>query len=395
MAEVFSPEQLNELYGRALSQDADGIEKLADATGLYVQAKLRENSFARRILPPIQVTESDLQRRVEDESLELIDDLEPDSVAMRINFRAEPDKLYLQSERYSIRLFEISSKEFNKNITELRSYRMPLTKVIEQNTVKDIQEQEDLTFMSHVNAGLFLATVQRHDLLVARGILSEAAGLATRADFLRYLFTRAKGSGAWSALATSSINRANGGFSNIVLSSETEFTRTVLKEAAKIQSARQLKAKTFLLHDTTWQDTIAWSLAEAGLQITSEIVVEGYKHTTIGGMTFVTTIRDNDKIVQPGQIYTFPSPGALGKILTLGQLEFFIDKRFRTITMAAYEVFGMGLGNILGLGLVLLDGARVTLPVNFTSDSPATAGNWVLINDYTQSSLPSITAPGY
>ena len=38
-----TPTQFNNLFGEALSQGGDAMTKVAQATGLYVQKKLREN----------------------------------------------------------------------------------------------------------------------------------------------------------------------------------------------------------------------------------------------------------------------------------------------------------------------------------------------------------------
>jgi hypothetical protein len=137
---------------------------------------------------------------------------------------------------------------------------------------------------------------------------------------------------------------------------------------------------------------VAWSLNEAGLEITSEIVRDGYKYTTIGGYTFVTTIRDNPALVQPGQIYCFPSPQFLGRFLILDNTKFFIDRRGRFISMEAWETIGAGIGNVLGVACILLKGAELTLPVvtQNPADVEVARGTLRLINDNTLAAIPAI-----
>lgn len=411
MSMKFNAEEFNSLFGEALNRGGEALEKVGEVTGLYIQDKLRENSFARKILPPQTVTEAELTRNVDDEGLSYIDDIEPDSIAMRVNWRGEPEKTYIEGKRYAIRMSTISSDKFQKSEQELRSYRMPLTKIIEQNTVKDIQEQVDTTFMAHVRAGLMLATRRRMNDLVDRGLVKNnnngtgtlastgtEHNFGNQAQFASYLFTRniivtANGLGALddkqvydASDAVTDANRADAFYSNIVCSTETKFGRTALAQAVKIQAAREMKARTFLLHEVDWTDTVGWLDTEAGLQITGEIVRDGYKYTTVGGFTFVTTVRDNPAIVQPGQIYTFPSPEFLGRYLILQGTKFWINKTGRFIEMEAWEDSGMGFGNIKGLGLVLLQGASVTLP-HLWQDSAGvacgrgTAGTWVFTNN--------------
>jgi hypothetical protein len=413
MSASIDANQFNSLFSEALNRGGESLEKVAEVTGLYIQDKLRENAFSRKILPPQTVTTAELTRRVADEGFSYIDDLEPDSLAMQINMRGEPTKTYIEAKRYEISFTTISSDEFTKAESELRSYRMPLTKVLEQNTVKDIQEQEDKIFMDHVRSGLMLATRHRMNDLISRSQVIHRGDDGAQADYsgrnfesgtalASYLYTRSvddyatgggaspSPSGTWALTGTAdaNYNPANGNFSNIIMSEESSFTRTVLRDAVKIQAAREMKARVFLLHEYDWTDTVGWLDSEAGLEITAEIVRDGYKYTTVGGYTFVTTVRDNPDIVQPGQIFTFPAPEFLGRFLLLENTKFFIDKRARFINMQAWEECGMGFGNIKGLGMILLAGASVELPRIWqdstdTAITGGTTGTFTLTNDPT------------
>lgn len=398
MSEVLNPSEFNAMFAAALNNGAEAMEKVAEATGLYIQDKLRENSFTRKILPPTTVTEAELTRNVTDEGLEFIDDIEPNSIAMRINWRGEPNRTYIEGRRYSIRISTIASERFQKSEQELRSYKMPLTKIIEQNTVKDMQEVIDLGFMQHVKAAIFLATMNRQNDLIDRGELTASTKVDTdgtdvhasgrtsknfesEAEFLSYIFRQDK-MGAVADVegaeldvsdlqATRTTNQAY--YQNLVLSAETYFNRNVLRDLVKIQSSRQQKARCFLMHENDFGDTLAWTQDDAGLQVTSEIVKEGYKYATIGGYTFVTTVRDNPNIISPGQIFSFPSPEYLGRYLILENTKFFIEKRGRFISMEAWEDSGLGFGNIKGIGCILLAGATITLPATFLDEDGTAA----------------------
>lgn len=389
----FTPERFNALFGDAIRRGGDLLEKVADAGTLYTQKKLRENSFARKIIAPKTVTERECQRSLTDDSLEYVDDIEPDSIAMHINWRGEPEKSWIMGKRYAIRFHTISSDIFQKTESELRAYRMPITKVIEQNIIRDIQEQEDVTFMQHVLAALFLAMRNRYNKLVTRGVLSTSRNFADETEIVNFLFTQNKAYQAhpWAAaIPSSAINRAKGFHSNILFSDQSEFNRIVLKDLKQVCSARELVMKVFLMHQYDFDATIAWSLNEAGMTITSEIVKDGFKYTTIGGLTYVTTIRDNQQLVQPGQIFGFPSPQFLGKFLVLDNTKFFINRRGRFIEMEAWEEIGAGFGNILGVSCILLKGAELTIPIAFqgTDDVVTETGSVRLINDYTLADMP-------
>lgn len=366
MSDILSDGQFNAMFAAALNNGQDSIEKLGEKTGTFIQDKLRENAATRKILMNQTVTDADLTRNVDDEGLSYIDDVEPDSIAMRINMRGEPDRTYITAPRYQINMFVISSERFQKSEEELRSYKMPLTKVIEQNTVKDIQEQIDVTFMEHTRAAVFLSTLFRQKQLAGRGVANtDANGFANYGDLGKWLWTGDL-SGASAGATYNSPAAVTGGQEarqNIILSQETGFHKSVLLQMVKVLAQRQLKLKTILMHESDWADILNWDTGEAGLELTSEITKDGYKYSTLGGYTFVTTVRDNPDIIQPGQIFGFPDQKFLGRYLTLENTKFFIDKRGRDITMEAWEHCGLGFGNIKGVVCTLLQGATLSLPV--------------------------------
>lgn len=381
--------ELNALFSDAIST-GQGLEKVSAAGGTFIQEKIRESSFARRIIPPKQALAEHLQRRTTEDTQYFLDDLEPDSMAMEINMRGEPTKVYSEGDRYEIPFSTISTPRFTKAEDELRSYRMPFTAVIEQNSIKDLQEIEDTAFMRHVRSGLLLATRARMNDLVGRGFVTHGGDDMTAPitngqnfvgpeDLASYLYTRnvttvANGGNLTAAPGQPHVydntilttdpryNPATGLHSNIVMSNETTFTRQLMTDGMKVQSARQLEGTCFLLHKFDWDDTMAWLESEAGLKLTDEITRNGYTYNTVGGKTFLTTTRDNDEILSPGQIYTFTAPEFLGRFLLLEGVKFQVQKDFQFISMQAWETIGIGLGNIRGLGAVLMNGASMVLP---------------------------------
>ncbi len=143
----------NELFASKLSSN-EGKEKIAEYSGSYIRDRLREVSFARQVLPPEQVTKADCQRSVNHDTLVKIIDIEPQSRAMSITFRGTPDARFIRGSRADVAFFTISSEMFQKTEQELMAYEMPLTKIIEENSVKDIQEIEDREFTIHIEAAV-------------------------------------------------------------------------------------------------------------------------------------------------------------------------------------------------------------------------------------------------
>ena len=144
---------LNELFASKLST-SEGKEKIAEYGGSYIRDRLREVSFARKVIPPEQVTRADCQRSVNHDTLVKIIDVEPQSRAMSITFRGQPTARFIRGDRAEVAFFTISSEMFQKTEQELLAYEMPITKIIEENSVKDIQEIEDREFTIHIEAAV-------------------------------------------------------------------------------------------------------------------------------------------------------------------------------------------------------------------------------------------------
>src|SRR5439155_22019887 len=100
----------------------------------------RERSFSAKILPPEYVTKADCQRSVFHDNLVKIVDIEPQSKASAVNLRGKAYERYVEGDRYEIPFWKVESDKFTKQEAELLAYDYPVTKVIEENSVKDIEK---------------------------------------------------------------------------------------------------------------------------------------------------------------------------------------------------------------------------------------------------------------
>src|ERR1700693_2927008 len=80
----------------------EGQQKVAQAGQAYVRSFLRENSFARKIIPTESVTRADLQRSTRNDTMIKIVDFEHPSTAAAVNFRSAGREHYLQGKRYTL-----------------------------------------------------------------------------------------------------------------------------------------------------------------------------------------------------------------------------------------------------------------------------------------------------
>jgi len=281
----------------------EGQEKAAQAGGAFVREKLREVSFTRKILPPENVTKADCQRSVNHDTLVKILDVEPKSSAMALNFRGTPNSRYITGPRYEIPFFKISSEKFTKDEAELLAYNYPITKVIEDNSVKDIQYVEDAKFKAYADNAVSITGKQ---VVTGAGI--------TRVD------------------------------------------RENLTALNKMIGADELPIGCNLMHKAAYDDFLVQNGNIIGTDLAGEITVNGYKYNTILGHKLVVTIKTG--IIAPNEIYCFADPKYLGNFFVLNDTKFYIEKRASLVSWQTWEYIAMGFGNIRGVGKLTINEAE-------------------------------------
>jgi hypothetical protein len=271
----------------------EGIHKTAQATEAFIRDKLRETSFARKILPPIYVTKVDLQRSVNHDLLVKIDDIEAKSGAMALNFRGKPTSRYISGKRFEIPFFKISSEKFTKNEAELLAYNYPITKVIEDNSIKDIQSIEDTQFLKWVDSAI--------------GVTGKKVTTGT---------------------------------------SVTHLDRISLNYLIKMIDGDELAVGTLLCHKVDYDDFMVQDGSKIGTDLAGDITVNGYKYSTILGHKLVVSIKTS--ILNPGNVYAFTDPKYFGNFYVLNDTKFYIEKKADMISWQTWEYIGIGFGNLRG-----------------------------------------------
>ena len=314
---------LNELFAQRLDS-AEGKEKIAEYGGSYIRDRLREVSFVRKIIPPEQVTRADCQRSVNHDTLVKIVDVEPKSRAMSMTFRGQPTSRFIRGPKAEVAFFTISSEMFQKTEQELLAYEMPITKVIEENSVKDIQEIEDREFIVHCEAACQALQTE------ANGGTSKALNW-TQIDAANVVeFSIIKGELARTAGQDDAVVRP--------------IQRPDIVNLFKLLDGNRLRCERILLTEVDWDDILQWTVEDFGDRVQSETTVDGYKYNTVLGRAYIRTIKTD--ILRPGNVYAFTRPEFFGKFYVLNNTKFYIDKVANTITFQAWEDIAMSIINI-------------------------------------------------
>jgi hypothetical protein len=280
----------------------DGQTKTAQAGQAYVRAFLREHAFSRKIMPPESVTRTDLQRSTRYDTLIKVVDFEHPSTAAAINLRSAGRERYLQGKRYALPFFKIESDLFVKNEAELLSYEYPITKVIEENSIKDIMFIEDSTF---VNASYGAVT---------------ASG-------------------------------------KIIVSPDTSVDRSNLNKLFKMIDVDKLQSMVCLMTNIDFDDWQTQQATDIGSPLATELTVNGYKYDTIMRRKLVVTNKVD--LLPIGNVFAYTDPQFLGNFFILNDVKFWIKKEADKVYWKSWEYIAMGFANLKSISLIQLSVPQV------------------------------------
>lgn len=272
-----------------------GLTKEAGvAMSAFVRQKLREDGFTRKVLNPIAVTAAELDRQLTEEPT-IIVEKEPDSVAANLPFLGRPEIRYFKTSRYPVTFQKITSNEFKKSKFELATYRTDIRTVLQENSVKDLQEQEDVNFYANI------VTV---------------------------------------ATANSNVHTMSGGF-----------TKANLLAGVKYMLVNRLPVGCILMTQSMYNDLLAFPSTEIGSPAASELFRGQATLDNFFGYKIITT--NKSSILPTNRAIVFAPEAYLGQCYLLQDATVFLKAEADMIEFSAYEAIGVGLGNVNGA--VVLD----------------------------------------
>lgn len=326
---------INDLFSAKLDT-SEGKEKMAQMGSVYIRDRLREVCFVDKILPPEPVTRADCQRSVNHDTLVKIIDIEPQSRAMTLTFRGQPTARFIRGDKAEVPFYTVSSEKFEKTEQELLAYEMPITKIIEDNSVKDMQEIKDREFLRHVEAAVQALQVQ------ANGGSATALHASTYASVVKKSVVKGIGAQA---------------------SATDDFTihpilRPDLISMFKLIDTNRLRAERFVMTEPDYDDILAWTLSDMGDKMQSETMVDGYKYNVLLGRKLIRTIKTD--ILRVGNVYCFTAPEFLGKNYILNNTKFYIDKVANLITWQSWMDIAIAVINVASVVKLELYAGSVT-----------------------------------
>lgn len=277
----------------------NGHEKEAAAEGsAFIRSKLREASFARQVLTPVVLSDDEIDRDEYTDLPKKIVEKEPDSYATFVPFKGTGDRTWFSGPRYAIYFGKVESQRFNKSKFELMTYQNDIRKILSDNSVKDMADEEDKRFLKTCIA---IATGAQH--------LTPGSGGVDATNF--------------TALFQSHVGRK-------VPIGKLVMTKELYYEALKLPA-------------TSVGDPVASRHYDDGIETEEKL----------WGIPVITTIKND--IVSNKDVWLFSPENYLGNFFLLQDATLFIKQEADMIEFWSYSAPGIGIGNTLGV-------TRMTLP---------------------------------
>lgn len=256
------------------------------AMSAFVRQKLREDGFTRKIMPPIPVTAADLDRQLDEEPA-IIVEKEPDSDAANMPFLGRSSIRYFKGERYKVTFQKIASRDFRKSKFELATYRTDIRNILQENSVKDIQAQEDKNFYENV---VSMATTYNN------------------------------------------VYNLSGGF-----------TKQNLMNGVKKLLEKKVPVGCILMTQSMYNDLLALPASEVGSPAASALFQGQAGLESFYNYKIITTNKTD--ILPTNQAIVFAPPAFLGQFYTLQDATLFLKVEADMLSFSTYEVCGVGIGN--------------------------------------------------
>jgi len=289
--EKVSAQFINSNFVRKLEQGR--VKEATEEGSAFIRTKMRQEAFVREILPPVLLADDEIDRDENTDQPKKIVEKEPDSVATFVPFHGTGPRTLFRGPRYAVFFGKTESQRFRKSKFELMTYQNDIRKILSDNSVKDMADQEDIKFIGTVNT--LLATLPAQ-VVAAAGFTSAAFKL---------------------------------GFQNLV--------------------GRRLPIGKILMTKQTYYEALDLPATSVGDDVASAHYREGIeKEERLWGIPVVSTIKTDILTPQGGathSMYMFAPENFFGNFFLLQDATLFIKQEADMIFFHSYAAPGIGIGN--------------------------------------------------
>lgn len=306
----------------------EGADEMNSLAGKVIFDRLREAAFSSGLLNMRPIQPSECQISEGTDTFHKIEFIEPNSRAMTMNFTANSRVRIIRAERAAMSFYTIASEIFQKTEQQLAIYRdIPVSQILEQNTLKDMQEIRDHGFLTHCESAVQAMQQEANSATVTSlNPTTIAAGTVVEFSIIKGEYAR-----------TASVNNAV----------PFSLQRPDLMRLKQTMSGIRMKPHTVVIPEVDLNSVDAWTLEDMGDKNQSETMYSGFTGNMLLGLKIVSTIKTD--ILRPGNVWLFAAPHFLGRGYLLNKTKFYVDKKYNVISWQAWEDLGMLLLNVNGV----------------------------------------------
>lgn len=280
----------------------------------YTRNKLRENSFAEKILTPIDIANDELDKSEDPELHVKWCDREPDQPpATTIPLGTVPDSYQFKGTRYPVYFSRLVSPAFNKDIDKLRGYDYDIRNILLENSTKDLATEVDTKFIERCNSVM--------------GLINE--------------------NNALNALSLPQYVSISGGITRATLADAQKTIQKLRVPFGPLQPDGGAAKGIMLMNNVTAGEVLKFERSEVGGDESERMWKEGTPTKTVLGIPVLYTIKRD--LVPDNTIYFFSSEEFFGKYFRLQPLTVFMETKAFFLQFFQYMNIGMSIGNVKGV----------------------------------------------
>ncbi len=279
----------------------------------FTRNRLREESFAEKIITPIDIANDDLDKAENPELHVKWNDREPDQApAVTVPLGTVPDMYQFKGDRYPSYFTRLMSPLFTKDIDRLRGYDYDIRQILLENSTKDLATEVDRRFITKINSVLGSADT---------------------------------------------VNSLNGYNLPQWVTISGGITRDNVAEAFKV--IQKLKVPfgpsqpdggeskgVMLMNNITAMEFVKMSRSEVGGDLAQQMWINGLPSEKLLGVKPIYTLKRD--LIPDNTIYFFSSEEFLGKYYRLQPLTVFMKQEAFFIQFFQYMNISLSIGNVRG-----------------------------------------------
>lgn len=300
-------QRANQLFFEQVQDSGNELEKQAsDAINEFTRIRVREDGFTRRIMPPLQVSNDDLDRQLWTDKPVIIVDKEPNiPPAISVPFGTLPTNFYIRGPRYQVTFDRLLSPRAVKDMGEMRTWIMDIRQVIADNMIKDMLAEEDTKFIGAFNTAL-----------IGQGSVTPTSGAVQ-----------------WKAIP--------GGV-----------TRDSQMDAFKVMPSTNfhLETRTVLVNNVTIYEYLKWGRDEVGGDLSQDLLKNGWTEREFMNRTWIISIKRD--LIPDNTIFMFADPKFIGKNFMLEDATMWLRRQYWMLEYFLWEELGASFGHTGGLARV-------------------------------------------